>query len=212
MTSQKSKIENLEEREIETFRSTRTNLIIKIAGGSIFGGLSIVLAFLAPLIPRIPPGIAFFDPISLTWIASFLLFGPTAGIISSFIGFIGLIPIDTSIPIIGPLMKLSATLPLIIVPTLILRLYKKKEDIRLSNKLLKPKNYLISALLSVVCREIVMIILNIVVWIGFGYPIAGLGPWLVFIIILNATQSIGDLLIPYLVIRIPKLNELVDVW
>ncbi len=201
---------DLEEKK--TVRSKESNLILQIAGAAIFGALSIVLSFLSPILPRVPQGIAFFDPVSIVWMSCFLIFGPLAGLLCCVIGFIGLIPFDMSIPVIGPLMKFCATVPLIIVPIVLLKLYKRrgKEGLA-SKKLKKPRNYLISGIIGVALRTVVMVILNTIVYLFF-FGAEGLELWLIMIIIINPIQSIWDLLIPYLIVFGLKLDERFYIW
>ena len=63
--------------EIEAVRSQRSEFIIQLAGGAIFGALSTVMAImLKPIIDatRITGwGIAMFDPVSWVWIICFLV-------------------------------------------------------------------------------------------------------------------------------------------
>ena len=196
---------------IEAKTSKNTRITLQIAGASLFGALSLVLSLLSPILPRIPQGIAFFDPVSIAWILCFLIFGPSAGLLCSVIGFLGLIPLDISIPIIGPLMKLFATIPLIIVPTLLLRLYKREVGISKQDKLKKPMNYIITGLVGIGVREIVMLLLNTIVYLSFFGPI-GLEGWLIVIAIINPIQSIWDLLIPYVVVFVTKLDQKFRIW
>lgn len=200
----------LEERE--SGMSSSTKFILKIAGAAIFGALSILLSFLAPLLIRVGPGMAIFDPVSIPWTTCFVVFGPLAGVLCSIIGFVGLIPFDTSIPVIGPFMKFMATFTLIITYIVVLRLYKKEEGKLLRPKLKKPKNYALVGILAVAFRIGVMEILNIIVYIGLGFPLAGLPTWLVWVAIINAIQSIWDLLIPYLLVFPTRLNEMFEIW
>ena len=155
--------------EIETVRSKRSELILQITGGAIFGALSIVMAImLKPIIDasRIAGwGIAMFDPTSWLWIICFLVFGTYAGLISCVTGSFGLLLIDPS-GWIGPVFKFCATVPLIIIPFLILKLWVK--DTTNSLKLKNPKYYVVTGGLSIAIRIIVMIFLNylffITVW------------------------------------------------
>ena len=203
-----------EEKEKKTMMTPKTRLTIQVVGAGIFGALSaIAFPILKPVIDatRVPQGLALFDPISIIWMGCFLIFGPLAGILCCFTGFITLIPFDTSIPIIGPLMKLCATLPLVIVPIVFLRLYKKQEDGLNSLKLKKPRNYLISAVIGVVVRIVVMVLLNIAVYVAF-FGWGGLEAWLILIVWVNALTSIWDLFIPYGLIYGTKLNEKFEIW
>lgn len=191
--------------------SRNAQITVQIVGASLFGALSIVLSLLAPILPRFLGGIAFFDPVSIAWILCFLIFGPYSGLLCSVIGFIGLIPFDLSFPIIGPFMKFAATIPLIIMPTLILKLYKHQDDLFQKDKLKNVKNYLFTGLMSIIIRTIVMVFLNVIVYLVF-FGRSGLEAWLIVIIIINPIQSIWDLLIPYLLVFSTKLDQKFELW
>jgi len=206
----KEDAEILEERE--SGMSSNTKLVLKIAGAAIFGALSILLSFLAPLLIRVGPGMAIFDPVSIPWTTCFIIFGPLAGVLCAVIGFVGLIPFDTSIPVVGPFMKFMATFSLIIIYIVVLRLYKKEEGKLQRPKLKKPTNYVLVGILAIGFRLVVMEILNIIVYIWLGLPIAGLPTWLIWVAIINSIQSIWDLAIPYLLIFPTKLNEIFEIW
>jgi len=206
--------EELDDVEKEAFMNKRSQLLLKIIGAAIFGALSAVsYPLLKPLIDatRVPQGLALFDPISIIWVMCFLIFGPYAGVLCCLIGFVTLIPFDQSIPVIAPFLKFSATIPLIIIPTLFLRLYKKRENNNRSQKLLKPLNYLVSGALSIVVRIIVMVLLNIIVYLAF-FGRAGLEAWLVLIVIVNTITSIWDLFIPYLIVKGLNLYKEFQIW
>lgn len=202
----------LKEGEIKASRSKKSRLTLQLAGGAIFGGLSIVLAFvLSPIInlSKIQAlwGMALFDPTSWIWIISFLIFGPIAGVLSSVIGSIGLWIIDLN-PL-GPVFKFTATLPLIIVPTLILKLWE--ENKLNSRKLKDPKKYALTGIISIAVRIGVMLVFNIVyIIIVFG----GLDLVFVFavVIIVNTYTSVFDLIIPYILVFVTRLYDKFDFW
>jgi len=198
------------ETEIESFMGKHSRLILQIAGGSIFGALSSVLSFLAPVLPRTPQGLAFFDPISIIWVIAFLIFGPLAGILASVIGMLTLMPFDSFAPI-GPIMKFAATFSLIIVPILVLKLYKSKSGERKSQVIKKPRNYIIYGSLGAILRIVVMVLLNIWVYLLFFGP-DGLEAYLIVVVFINALQSLWDLLIPYLIVFGLKLDQSFEVW
>jgi riboflavin transporter FmnP len=204
-------LNNIDLEEKETTVSKRSQITLQIAGAAIFGALSIALSFLSPILPRVPQGIAFFDPVSIVWVACFLIYGPMSGILCCVIGFIGLIPFDVSIPVIGPLMKFCATIPLVVVPILLLRLYRQEKGVIRSQKLKKPRNYILCGAIAITVRVVVMVILNIVVYLSF-FGSEGLEAWLVMIIIINPIQSIWDLLIPYLLVYGTKLDVKFKIW
>jgi riboflavin transporter FmnP len=213
--------------EKETIRSSSSQILIELAGAAIFGALSIVVGtFLAPSIPRIAGWfIAIVDPISIIWITCFLIFGVRAGLLCSVVGAVGLMPFDPT-GWIGPSMKLAATISLIIIPIILLKLYKREPGIINSQKLKEPKNYAINGLIGTVLRIGVMEILNILafltVFAGYvdfvtleflGLPqISGMTAILIGAPLINAWQSILDLLIPYLLIFTTKLSEKFEIW
>ncbi|MFX0137863.1 MAG: hypothetical protein ACFFDN_29750 [Candidatus Hodarchaeota archaeon] len=192
--------------------SKKTRLTLQIVGAAIFSALSLIFSlFVVPYLPRTPEGFAYFDPVSIIWVTCFLIFGPLAGILCCVIGMILLFPFDPFAPI-GPLMKFSATFSLIIIPILLLYLFKRQEAERMSQKLKKLKTYIIYGALGTVVRIIVMVILNIVVYLALGFNPAGLGYWIVLVILLNALTSLWDLLIPYLLVFTTKLDEKFEIW
>jgi riboflavin transporter FmnP len=127
------------------------------------------------------------------------------------IGFVLLIPFDPSIPVIGPLMKLVATFSLVIVPIVLLKLYKKEQGVLQSKKLKNKKNYATYGLLGTAFRIVVMVILNTIVYLAFFGP-EGLMFWLILVVIINALQSLWDLLIPYLIVFGTNLDEKFEIW
>ena len=198
-------------QEKETFIPKRTQLTIQLVGAAIFSALSLVVSvFIVPILPRTPEGMAFFDPVSIIWVACFLIFGPIAGILCCIIGMILLMPFDPFAPI-GPLMKFMATLSLIIVPIYLLKLYKHEEGELKSKKLKDPKTYIIYGLLGTAFRIIVMVILNIIVYLVLFGP-QGLEYWVIIVILVNTLQSVWDLLIPYLLVFKTNLDEKFEIW
>jgi riboflavin transporter FmnP len=201
----------MSEEEKETFLAKRSRITVQLVGAAIFSALSLVVSLLVvPILPRTPEGMAFFDPVSIIWMLCFLIFGPTAGLLCCVIGMFLLMPFDPFAPI-GPLMKFAATVSLMIVPIVLLKLYKREEGI-LKSKILKDrKKYVIYGLLGTGFRIVVMVILNIIVYLAlFGE--AGLAYWIIIVIIVNTLQSLWDLLIPYLIVFGSKLDEKFEIW
>ena len=199
------------EEEKETQMSKSSRFVIQIAGAGVFSALSILLSvFVTPNLPQTPEGFAYFDPISIIWVTCYLIFGPLAGILSCGIGALGMMPFDDWAPI-GPLMKFAATFSLIIIPILLLKLTNRKKNIRKSQILKKPKNYIIYGLLGTGFRIIVMVILNTVVYLIFYGP-SGLEIWIVIVIVLNALTSLWDLLFPYIIVFVTKIDTKFEIW
>ncbi|MFX0073397.1 MAG: ECF transporter S component [Candidatus Hermodarchaeota archaeon] len=211
----------MSENEKETFMAKKTLRIVQIAGAAIFGALSIVISALTtPIIPRIPGwGMAIFDPVSIIWMICFLIFGPLAGILCCIIGAFGLLLFDPTG--IGPFFKFIATIPLIIVPTLILKLYKRKVGEFNSPKLKNLKNFALTGIIALVIRIIIMVFANVVFFMFFtslfawAETPASTQAWIliiIFALVVNAYQGILDLIIPYLVVYKTQLDEKFEIW
>ncbi|MFX1590570.1 MAG: hypothetical protein ACFFC1_20750 [Promethearchaeota archaeon] len=225
---EEKRVESVPEKEAKMTRSSRITL--QLTGAATFGALSIVIgALLTPTLTKLlrVPGwqIAIIDLISLIWVTCFFLFGEKAGILCCIIGSLGLMPFDTTAPI-GPLMKLAATVSLIIVPILFLKLYRKEEGIRKSQKLKKPRNIIIYGLLGTALRIIIMVLLNILIGLTIysmyldswtleflGLPgITGITAIIIGAPIINAWQSGLDLIIPYIIVFGTKLDQKYEIW
>ncbi|MBD3212637.1 MAG: hypothetical protein GF311_08510 [Candidatus Lokiarchaeota archaeon] len=229
MTEKSGTLMNLknDEEEKEAIISEKAARTLEVAGSAIFGALSIIIgAFLAPSIPRIAGWfIAIVDPISIIWITAFLLFGIRAGIFTTLIGTVGLMPFDPT-TWVGPSMKAAATLSTLIVAIIALRLYKRKAAVKNSRKLKRPRNYIMFGALGLLLRIIVMVILNILVFTTIysfllntitleflGLPgVTGMTAILVGAPLINLWQGVLDLLIPYLIVYGLKLDEMFQIW
>ena len=210
-----------------TLMSNKTRLTLEVTGAALFGALSLVLsAFTTPFIPRIPGwGIAILDPVSILWICCFLIFGPKSGLLCCVIGTLALFPFDPFTPI-GPLMKFAATVSLIIIPILMLRLYKNPADMRNSQKYKKLRNYIVTGVIGVVLRIIIMMVFNVLLFMTLftflletttleflGLPgVSGWSAVIIGVIIINAETSIWDLLIPYLIVFGLKIDQKFEIW
>ena len=214
--------------EKETVMSKSSRIVLQISGAALFGALSLVVsAFTTNILPRIPGwGIAFIDPVSIIWILCFLIFGAKAGLLCCVIGTFGLMPFDKSLPIIGPLMKFSATFALIIVPILLLKLYKYEEGVQNSQKIKNPRNYVVYGLLGVLLRIGVMMIANYLIFITvladifpfvsldfLGLPgVTGWTAIIIVVIFINAETSLWDLIIPYVIVFGAKIDQKFSIW
>jgi hypothetical protein len=210
----------IREREKVSIRSKRAQRNIQIVGGAVFGAVSIALTgILINLInlTRIQGwGIAFFDPMSWIWMICFLLFGPLAGILSSVIGTFGLMIFDPTG--IGSIFKIAATIPQIILPTLLLKL--KNAGVSNKDKLKNPKKYILVSLISIGARIGIMLIANITYLMILGVPVEyievfGITGWMavtVFVITINSYAGALDLGIAYLIVYSSKLDEKFELW
>lgn len=193
-----------------------------VTGAAIFGALSFMLAALsAPYLPRMPGwGIAFIDPVSIIWIICFLIFGWYTGMLCSIIGTVGLMFFDPFTPI-GPIMKLAATLPIILAYNYGLKLFRGVDYSGLSLKSLKI--YIPLSIIGIIVRVIIMVAANILLFIyifdvsyvTFNVGTVNLSMWnavILVVILLNVEQSIWDCTIPYLAIYATKFYKRFMFW
>ncbi|WP_457556706.1 hypothetical protein [Candidatus Harpocratesius sp.] len=215
MSIDKISSDTLLERKVES--NSKKSLTIEIAGAAIFGALSIALSYTATFIPRIPGWyIAWFDPVSLIWIAAFLIFGVRVGLITTIIGTIGLIPFDPTIWI-GPTMKFLSTIWFIILPYFWLRIHNKSLT---HEHLKKPKNYFPPMIIAWVIRTLLMVVLNYLIlkymfsaldymtlkWLNME-QINGTVAVIVTVVFINTLQTIFDVLIPYLIVYFTPIEK-----
>ncbi|MBD3230499.1 MAG: hypothetical protein GF329_20135 [Candidatus Lokiarchaeota archaeon] len=200
---------------------TTTKYTIKIAGAAIFGALSIVFyALIVPFIPRIPGwGLAYIDPVSIIWVLCFFIFGTVAGLICTGIGTIALFFLDPLTPV-GPIMKLIATLPMILIPVVMMKIKKSWE---FSSKTLVSKKLIYMTGVAILIRIPLMIGMNILAFeVLFGvffpeygvtsvdaaaymWPIPGISNGLLIVLIvvsiINSMQGLWDILVPFLLFK-----------
>jgi len=192
-----------------------------IAGAAFFGALSFVTSmFTTRYVPRLPVwGIALIDPVSIIWIICFLIFGFYSGLLCSLIGMFGLMFFDPFAPI-GPIMKFVATLPLILVFYVGLRIRYKKPN----GELLKPlRNYVPLGIAGTTLRILIMILANILFFtyvLNISYAKFSLGgfvitSWNAVILgatLVNAEQSIWDCVVPYIAVFSTKVYDRFKLW
>jgi len=158
------KTENLENMSRKVHKSSIYS-IRELAVSSILGALSIFLVFTPDV--RLPWGMAALDFIAIPWIIAFLLFGLKSGLLTSIIGFLGIFFFsEEPFPIVGATMKFSATIPLILVPTLVLIFIRSK---RPSESFAVKKVYVFSMAMAIVVRCLVTIFLNYYWAVPFMY-------------------------------------------
>nr|MDO8098230.1 hypothetical protein [Candidatus Njordarchaeota archaeon] len=137
--------------------------------------------------------------------------------LAAIVGTVALMPVDPFAPV-GPLMKLAATAPMMLIPTLLLKLTVKNSNhnsSRLSLRLTKLTTYVGLMSIATLVRDIVMILCNILLFITIMAPtfpyislavigLGGITGWDAIIImaaIINTEQSIWDAAIPWLALR-----------
>jgi hypothetical protein len=151
-------------------------------------------------------GIALFDPVSIFWIISFLLGGYWVGILCTFAGTVGLFLYDPTA--IGPIFKLLATLPMILVPWIGV---KKLESGKAGKALSRPKFYAMLMGLAFLLRLVLMIPANLI-YRAVALPFLTVEYMVVYAIILNAFQSLWDALVPFIIVYKTPIFENFGMW
>jgi len=179
----------------------------QVVTASVLAALSIAVAPIASIVPRIPGwGIALFDPVSIFWVVAFLLGGYWVGILSSFAGTLGLFMYDPTA--IGPVFKILATLPMIIIPWFgVLRLKSKDGGKALS----KPRFYATLMVSAFLLRLAIMVPVNLV-YGAIAMPFLTVEFILGYAIILNAFQSLWDALIPFIIVHRTGIFKSFGMW
>jgi hypothetical protein len=197
----------IDESELERVDTSETSIRIKkIAYAGVLAAVSIAISPIASYLPRHTWGIAFFDPVSLFWIIAFLLGGIEVGLICTVAGTLGLFIFDPTG--IGPMFKILATLPMIVVPWLGARFLGKEQGGRfLSNR----RKYFMLMILAYFPRLAFMIPLNLMV-VPLFFPDIGFLEILTVTIMLNAIQSSFDAFIPFIVIYPTRVYEQFGMW
>jgi hypothetical protein len=181
----------------------------KIAVAGVLAALSLVgLSPAASFIPRIPGwGIAIIDPISFCWIVAFLLGGIEVGLLTTFAGSIGLFFFDPYTPI-GPVFKILATIPMIIIPWLGMRIRAHDAN---GDYLGNVQEYTLLMLLAYIIRLGIMIPLNLLVAPIF-FPELTTFEVIMYALTLNTTQSILDAVGPFLIVHSSSLYKHFGMW
>ncbi|MFW9910737.1 MAG: hypothetical protein ACFFEF_19450 [Candidatus Thorarchaeota archaeon] len=186
-------------------RSERTR---RIAVGAILASISVAVAPSVGFIARVAGwGIAFFDHVSIFWMVSFLIGGPLVGSISLIAGGIALFPFDPFSPF-GPVFKIIATLPMMVVPYYGVRRLKSEGG---GETLSRPRFYATLMVLAFILRLSLMIPINLAYGALFA-PFMTVEFILNFAIILNASQSIWDALIPFVIVHPTGLFKHFKMW
>jgi hypothetical protein len=180
----------------------------KVALAGIMASLSLAAAPIASVIPRIPGwDIALFDPVSFFWIIAFLVGGIWVGMISVFAGTLGLFLFDPSV--VGPIFKLLATLPMIVIPWLAVKFRGQDQG---GICLAGPRLFSSAMIIATLVRLLIMIPTNLVmVPILYG-PVWTAEFIVTYALILNLSQSLWDSLIPYVTVHLSPIFERFGMW
>lgn len=189
-------------------RSKESERVKQAAFAAIMAAISIASSPIASVIPRIPGwDIALFDPVSFFWIIAFLLGGIFVGMVTVFAGTLGLFFFDPSG--VGPLFKLLATAPMIIVPWLaVLYIGQRNGGVSLAS----PRFYVTAMFLAAMLRLLIMVPTNLVM-VPLLYGDIWTPDFIVtFTLILNLSQSLWDALIPFLIVHGGQIFKRFGMW
>ena len=187
--------------------SESSKKVKQVVLASVLASLSIAAAPIAEVVPRIPGwGIAVFDPVSIFWIVSFLLGGFWVGMVSVIAGTMGLFLYDPTA--VGPIFKLIATLPMIVVPWLSVRRTRRASR---GETLSNPKYFGMLMILAFVVRLALMIPINLA-YGSIAYPFFTMEFIASYALILNAFQSLWDALIPFIIVYPTGVYKTFKMW
>jgi hypothetical protein len=194
--------------EMELVRaSDSTDDVMEIVVASVLASLSIAVAPVAGFLTRVGGwGIALFDPVSLFWVAAFLIGGRKVGFVSMAAGTVGLFLFDPTG--IGPFFKLAATAPMIIVPWV---LANRSEHDRKGMYLSDTRAYTVSMLGASILRLAIMIPVNLIV-VSIMLPFIGISEIITITLTLNAFQSFWDALVPYVIVHKTPVYDKFGMW
>jgi hypothetical protein len=188
--------------------SEGSDRVRKIAVGGILASISVAVAPTIGFIARVAGwGIAFFDHVSIFWMISFLIGGPLVGSISLFAGGIALFPFDPFTPF-GPIFKIMATLPMMLVPWYGVRRLKSAVG---GETLSRPRFYATLMFFALLLRLAIMIPINIA-YMALVAPVFSIEMIINFGIILNISQSLWDALIPFIIVYPTGLFKHFKMW
>lgn len=180
--------------------------VMEIVVASVLASLSIAVAPVAGFLARAGWGIAYFDPVSLFWVAAFLIGGRKVGLVSMAAGTVGLFFFDPTG--IGPFFKLVATAPMIIIPWV---LANRSEHDRKGMYLSDTRSYSVSMLGAAILRLGIMIPVNLIV-VPIIWPFIGTFEIIAFTLTLNAFQSFWDALVPYVIVHKTPVYDKFGMW
>ncbi len=189
--------EEMESQEFELAKvSPESDVVKQAALAALMAALSLASSPIASVVPRIPIwNIALFDPVSFFWIIAFLIGGIFVGLVAVFAGTVGLFFFDPSG--IGPIFKLLATAPMIIIPWLAVRFTARETG---GKKLASPIFYITAMIVAFLVRLLIMVPTNLVM-VPILYGDIWTADFIVtYALILNTSQSIWDALIPFLIV------------
>jgi hypothetical protein len=196
----------------------------RVVVAALLAALSIAVTPVATYVPRLNWGIALFDPTSIFWIIAFLIGGIWVGLVSMSAGVLLLNFFDPFAPV-GPLVKLVATIPMIVIPWLGTKFvqWRSEGDLFHQNKqgekgveargriLSKPGFFAVMMVLALLVRLAITIPVNLSV-VPTLYGVTDVNFIIMYTIVLNISTSFFDALIPYLVVYPTSVYDNFKLW
>ena len=205
--AQLSTKQECDDRILELVEEKPENALAKrIAAAAELAALSVAVSPVATFLPRLNWGIAIFDPVSFFWIAAFLIGGPYVGITASIAGTFTLFFTDPTL--VGPAFKLAATLPLIIVPAVYVKLWARDRG---GETLSNARLYAILMLIAFVVRLVVMVPINIVL-VPILMGVNDVTFIVQYTVLLNTLQSFWDALVPFVIVHRTPVFKHFRLW
>ena len=145
------------------------------------------------------------DPVSIVWIIAFLIGGIEVGIITTYAGFFGLFLFDPTG--VGPVFKFIATVPLILIPWLLMKRAGRDDGAFLSSRSVFAR-YMF---LGFIVRLLLMIPINLVM-VPALFGLNDVSFIIQYTFVLNTLQSLWDTLVPFLIVYRTRLFEEFRLW
>jgi riboflavin transporter len=183
-----------------TVQRTSVSRTTSLAGAAVFGALAAILASIAQL-PYPDPGFPFLriDLTEIIDVLAFLVFGPTVGLLTSFIHYLFL-NFAPSLPIYGPLLKLFSVVSMLLGMWIGYGAYARV----LRRRGGRPTGYAIMFGLGSALRAIILTPINYLLLIfvfGFSPSPSFLSFYLGGLAIYNVLQTILATVISYVAIK-----------
>jgi hypothetical protein len=193
--------------------SEESERIKQVVVAGVLAALSIAVAPVASMLTRLAGwGIALFDPVSLFWIAAFLIGGIRVGMVSTGAGTIGLFFFDPTG--IGPMFKFAATAPMILIPWLGVKKFGRGMGGKFLSRPLRGLtygNYAVLMILAFIVRLLLMIPLNLAI-VPIIAPFFTPDQIIAYTLTINAFQSVWDAAVPFIVVFPSTVFDHFKMW
>lgn len=232
--------------EIVTRDIKRRNYTLEIAAGAILGALSVLIGIIWDLTlepafwgPQFAPGMTWLDIMAVPMLVAFLIFGIRSGLIAAIIGCTAIIffPNETTTGFVAMWPKFIASIIMFVVPWIFLKAMPKKESTNnfrnrfkySSDSLENIGTYAFLMVIAILCRMLIMLILNSLIFGPAFFYVLGITPTWEFMFASkelfvkyislgggyaawNGVQGISDAVIAYLLVFPTRLHKVFKAW